>query len=540
MYFDIEQGLMVGDNGDVYDVDFNTGKVLGPPGEFTSAMQAEYDQGVANGEIPPPPNSPEPPPTNTDAPTAPTERPPTYPAAPPNTDGNPVGEDTSGGSVFDGFDDLVDKQTDAISMARGMASHAVPAARDVNTALNSGGTTSSVAASDTESEAQKNSNVQTNQENTSENNSELQVDGTQKTDESITGTSTTGTKGKQLTDNVANTSGTVAREGTANTKVTDDLGFGDALAGTLDDAALADSSKSNALMDFINNGGVDSGFQDRMTTAIKGAQSGPAMAMAGQSANDRIASRAAAEVGQQSIQNMLSATSQVGGPTATTTAAQVGQGFTGREQSTVDSEKNAQKAKETGKVTSRENTNQATGQNRDSTVTNSETQVGSGSGTETIASTVAGTDNTKANQSSLATTLGQMFGWSFGVQPEGGGKVICTAMCQAYGFGGFRTAIWLRHSLENLTPEHQIGYHRIVMPLINYAYQKNPPRFARWLRRHGEALARRRTADIREQSRGLCSSRYTRLERLFLENICYLVGRLTVRSNKLTERKGEI
>ena len=534
MYFDIEQGLMVGDNGDTYEVDFNTGKVLAPPGELTTAMQAAYDQGVANGEIPPPPNSSEPPPTNTDAPA-----PPPAPPAPPSTDGNPVGEDTNGGGVFDGFDDLVDKQTDAISMARGRASHAVPAARDVNTALNSGGTTSSVAASDTESEAQKNSNVQTNQENTSENNSELQVDGTQKIDESITGTSNTGTKGKQFTDNVANTSATVAREGTANTKVTDDLGFGDALAGTLDDAALADSSKSNALTDLINNGGVDSGFQDRMTTAIKGAQSGPAMAMAGQSANDRIASRAAAEVGQQSIQNMLSATSQVGGPTATATAAQVGQGFTGREQSTVDSERNAQKTQETGIVTSDERTNQATGQNRDSTVTNSETQVGSGSGTETIASTVAGTEDTKANQSSLATTLGQMFGWSFGVQPEGG-KVICTAMCQAYGFGGFRTAIWVRYALKNLTPEHQIGYHRIVIPLINYAYQENPPRFARWLRRHGEALARRRTADIREQSRGLCSSRLVRLERLFFENMCYLVGRLTVRSNKLTERKGEI
>ena len=52
------------------------------------------------------------------------------------------------------------------------------------------------------------------------------------------------------------------------------------------------------------------------------------------------------------------------------------------------------------------------------------------------------------------------------------GKVVCTMMNDAYGFGSFRNTIWLRYAKQNLTKEHEKGYHKIFLPLVKYAKQK--------------------------------------------------------------------
>tara|TARA_R110002167_G_scaffold35151_1_gene111990 strand:- start:840 stop:2360 length:1521 start_codon:yes stop_codon:yes gene_type:complete len=105
-----------------------------------------------------------------------------------------------------------------------------------------------------------------------------------------------------------------------------------------------------------------------------------------------------------------------------------------------------------------------------------------------------------------------------------GGKIVCTAMNNAYGFGSFRQTIWLKHS-RNLDPAYQLGYHKLFRPLIKYAYTEDslPNRIVKkWL----EGVAKRRTADIWLQHRG--KKRYLggRIERAILEPICYIVGKL--------------
>ena len=113
----------------------------------------------------------------------------------------------------------------------------------------------------------------------------------------------------------------------------------------------------------------------------------------------------------------------------------------------------------------------------------------------------------------------------------GGGKVVCTAMNSAYGFGSFRNAIWLRYSAEHLTPYHERGYHAIFVPLVRYAYG---PRRAgsSVLRRSLEWIARHRTADIWSVQRGRRRDVRGRLVRAVLEPVCYIAGRIASAAGK--------
>jgi len=108
---------------------------------------------------------------------------------------------------------------------------------------------------------------------------------------------------------------------------------------------------------------------------------------------------------------------------------------------------------------------------------------------------------------------------------DDGGKIVCTAMNQAYGFGSFRQAIWLAHS-RGMAPEYQTGYHAIFQPLVTYGYggTTKPRKFVRGIL---EGIARRRTADIWMQKKG---KRHPigRIERAFWEPVCYAVGRIVL------------
>ena len=105
----------------------------------------------------------------------------------------------------------------------------------------------------------------------------------------------------------------------------------------------------------------------------------------------------------------------------------------------------------------------------------------------------------------------------------GGGKIVCTAMNNAYGFGSFRQAIWLQHS-KNMDPAYQKGYHRIFKPLVRLAYRDK-----KWYNKSTryilEGIARRRTADIWLQKKG---KRHFvgAIERAILEPLCYIVGKI--------------
>jgi len=130
----------------------------------------------------------------------------------------------------------------------------------------------------------------------------------------------------------------------------------------------------------------------------------------------------------------------------------------------------------------------------------------------------------------LASYLGAAYGAPMGQvstsQSSGGGKIVCTAMNAEYGFGSFRNAIWLAQS-KDLDPAYEKGYHKLFLPLVNYAYkagEKNT--LQRILRGVLEHIARHRTADIWKQKRGKNRDTYGMIYRAILEPICYVVGKV--------------
>jgi hypothetical protein len=105
-----------------------------------------------------------------------------------------------------------------------------------------------------------------------------------------------------------------------------------------------------------------------------------------------------------------------------------------------------------------------------------------------------------------------------------GGKIVCTAMNEAYGFGGFRNAVWLMYASSSLTPAHERGYHAIFLPLLRYARGgKSKPRTVVWTAL--QHIARERTADIRAEMRGGKRRLLGRMYRVVLEPLCYVVGK---------------
>jgi len=130
----------------------------------------------------------------------------------------------------------------------------------------------------------------------------------------------------------------------------------------------------------------------------------------------------------------------------------------------------------------------------------------------------------------LSAYLGAAYGAPTGsvstTTQSGGGKIVCTAMNKEYGFGSFRNAIWLAQS-KDLDPAYEKGYHKLFLPLVNYAYkagEKNA--LQRILRGVLEHIARHRTADIWKQKRGKKRDTYGMIYRAILEPICYIAGKV--------------
>lgn len=106
-----------------------------------------------------------------------------------------------------------------------------------------------------------------------------------------------------------------------------------------------------------------------------------------------------------------------------------------------------------------------------------------------------------------------------------GGKIVCTAMNQAYGFGSFRNRIWLAYAAKNLTKAHEAGYHALFLPLVAAGY-KQDKWYSKPLRSVLENIARHRSADLRAEMRGGKRDRVGQAYRFILEPLCYAVGKL--------------
>ena len=132
----------------------------------------------------------------------------------------------------------------------------------------------------------------------------------------------------------------------------------------------------------------------------------------------------------------------------------------------------------------------------------------------------------------LSAYLGAAYGTPMGQvstsqqQSSGGGKIVCTMMNeQAYGFGSFRNAIWLKHS-ENMpnAKVYEKGYHTLFLPLVEFA--KGEGKLNKVVRNVLAHIARHRTADIYKQMRGNKRDTLGRIYRAILEPICYVAGKV--------------
>ena len=110
---------------------------------------------------------------------------------------------------------------------------------------------------------------------------------------------------------------------------------------------------------------------------------------------------------------------------------------------------------------------------------------------------------------------------------SGGGKIVCTAMNHAYGFGSFRQTIWLQHSATMPNAKTiEKGYHTLFLPIVAYAFNGTPNALRKTVRRTLEHIARHRTADLWKEMRGKKRDTLGRIYRAVIEPICYLVGKV--------------
>lgn len=386
----------------------------------------------------------------------------------------------------------------------------------VNTALTQQGVTGSLSQSETGSASQANtqqdSTQQTNQTSgqatTSQNvqdTSQQQTQNTVQQNTQFNNQATNSTNVSNLNQNVAST-GTettdqVARNqqnefATSRRTIDDAGGFVNMLAGTAQGDVDTLNARNLLLQDFAS--GPDAGFNYRLEQGINQALSGPGAARAGESAKDRVASRAAAEVANNSIQNQINAAGLIdaGASSGVANAANAARGFSGETNVTRGSTAGINAL--TGTTASNQNqattgtqtdvgsqntsgvqvgsqTGQMTGNTTGQTVnTGAQNTTGFQDTTQTGSQTTQA--NTQAAERSSGFTIGEILGTSFGTQPEGGGgggTVICTVYRD---FGYLNDKVWEadRRMGKRLNPTIMAGYYFWGVPLAKWLRRKGP------------------------------------------------------------------
>jgi hypothetical protein len=130
-------------------------------------------------------------------------------------------------------------------------------------------------------------------------------------------------------------------------------------------------------------------------------------------------------------------------------------------------------------------------------------------------------------QTYLSSAYGAPQGSVTNTTQSGGGKIVCTAMNEAYGFGSFRQSIWLRHSASMPNAKTiEKGYHALFLPVVGYAFNGKPNPVRSAVRGIAEHIARHRTADLWKEMRGKKRDTLGRIYRAIIEPLCYLVGKV--------------
>ena len=131
----------------------------------------------------------------------------------------------------------------------------------------------------------------------------------------------------------------------------------------------------------------------------------------------------------------------------------------------------------------------------------------------------------------LSAYLGAAYGAPTGTvsttTQSGGGKIVCTAMNKAYGFGSFRQAIWLQHSATMPNAKTiEKGYHKLFLPVVAFAFSDKQTFARKIVRKVSEHIARHRTADLWKEMRGKRRDTLGRIYRSIIEPLCYVAGKV--------------
>ena len=106
-----------------------------------------------------------------------------------------------------------------------------------------------------------------------------------------------------------------------------------------------------------------------------------------------------------------------------------------------------------------------------------------------------------------------------------GQKIICTMMNRMYGLGNYRAKQWLLYSNRYLTPEHQLGYHKLYYKLVSM--MPSNKLIAKVL----SHIANKRTDDIVAEMKGMKRSWLGRIYRATLiDTPSYVVGLMIKRN----------
>ena len=99
-------------------------------------------------------------------------------------------------------------------------------------------------------------------------------------------------------------------------------------------------------------------------------------------------------------------------------------------------------------------------------------------------------------------------------------------MNHAYGFGSFRNAIWIAYADKHLTKAHEVGYHTLFLPLVDFGFKRGDAKLNMAVRKVLEWGTRHRSTDLRAELRQTKRDTTGRIIRFIFEPLCYAVGKL--------------
>lgn len=107
----------------------------------------------------------------------------------------------------------------------------------------------------------------------------------------------------------------------------------------------------------------------------------------------------------------------------------------------------------------------------------------------------------------------------------GGGKIICTAMNDLYGLPYRENKVWIKYATTHLKPEHQKGYHKVFLPLVDYGFKKGDGWSNKLVRNALIYIGKHRTIDIEAELNGTYRRPVHKFLRSVIEPTLALIGK---------------